>query len=259
MLISGGDPLLIPNRRLDEILGKLTEIRHLDLIRIGTRVPCVWPQRIIEDTEFIEVLRKHTPQSLKDPQLYINTHFNHPKEITERELPGRQDPPGPGHSDRQPDRPAEGRQRRHRRHEGPGARPRQDGREALLPVLRRPRRGDGPFQDGGVQGQGKSAGTSAGPRPDSSGRPTWWTRRAAGGRCRWISGIRTESARTKRAASSRRRSGSGKSTSTIRSRGSKGSRRGIIRTGSREGAGRSPAGRKSSMNFASAHKIPLAA
>lgn len=83
VLISGGDPLLIHNNRLDEILGKLTEIKHLGLIRIGTRVPCVWPQKIIEDKELIEVLRKHTPQSPKNPQLYINTHFNHPKEITD--------------------------------------------------------------------------------------------------------------------------------------------------------------------------------
>jgi lysine 2,3-aminomutase len=64
-------------------LGKLTGIQHLGLIRIGTRVPCVWPQKIIEDKEFIEVLKKHTPQSPKDPQLYINTHFNHPNEITD--------------------------------------------------------------------------------------------------------------------------------------------------------------------------------
>lgn len=83
VLISGGDPLLIANKRLDEILGKLKEIRHLELIRIGTRVPCVWPQKIIEDGEFIEVLKKHTPQSLKDPQIFINTHFNHPNEITD--------------------------------------------------------------------------------------------------------------------------------------------------------------------------------
>jgi lysine 2,3-aminomutase len=83
VLISGGDPLLIPVRKLDEILGKLREIKHLELIRIGTRVPCVWPQKIIEDTELVEVLRKHTPQSLKEPQFFMNTHFNHPKEITE--------------------------------------------------------------------------------------------------------------------------------------------------------------------------------
>ena len=39
---------------------------------------------IIEDTELVEVLRKHTPRSLRDPQFYINTHFNHPNEITEQ-------------------------------------------------------------------------------------------------------------------------------------------------------------------------------
>ncbi len=83
VLISGGDPLLIPNSRLDEILGKLKEIQHLELIRIGTRVPCTWPQKIIEDKEFIEVLKKHVPHSLKAPQLFINTHFNHPNEITD--------------------------------------------------------------------------------------------------------------------------------------------------------------------------------
>ena len=55
VLVSGGDPLLISNSRLDEILGKLREIKHLELIRIGTRVPCVWPQKIIEDTELVEV------------------------------------------------------------------------------------------------------------------------------------------------------------------------------------------------------------
>ena len=84
VLISGGDPLLVPTKRLDEILGRLKQIQHLDLIRIGTRVPCVWPQKIIEDTELIEMLRRHTPRSLKDPQLYINTHFNHPNELTDQ-------------------------------------------------------------------------------------------------------------------------------------------------------------------------------
>jgi lysine 2,3-aminomutase len=82
VLISGGDPFLLPTNRLDLILSKLREIPHLDLIRIGTRVPCVWPQKIIDDTEFVDMLRKHTPKSLKDRQLYVNTHFNHPKEIT---------------------------------------------------------------------------------------------------------------------------------------------------------------------------------
>ena len=84
VLISGGDPLLIPTRRLDEILARLTKIQHLDIVRIGTRVPCVWPQKIIEDAELVEVFRKYAPRSLRDPQFYINTHFNHPNEITDQ-------------------------------------------------------------------------------------------------------------------------------------------------------------------------------
>jgi lysine 2,3-aminomutase len=82
VLISGGDPLLLSNQRLDQILEKLKQINHIEILRIGTRVPCTWPQKIIEDREFVEVLRKHTPKTLKEPQLYINTHFNHPNEIT---------------------------------------------------------------------------------------------------------------------------------------------------------------------------------
>lgn len=83
VLISGGDPLLMSNSRIDEILGKLKAINHLELIRIGTRVPCVWPQKIIEDKELVEILRKHMPRSLNEPQIFINTHFNHPNEVTE--------------------------------------------------------------------------------------------------------------------------------------------------------------------------------
>jgi lysine 2,3-aminomutase len=84
VLISGGDPFLLGTKRLDEILGKVRRIPHLDLFRIGTRVPCVWPQKITEDAEFVEMLRSHTPRSLKEPQFFINTHFNHPNEITEQ-------------------------------------------------------------------------------------------------------------------------------------------------------------------------------
>ena len=42
----------------------------------------MWPQKISEDKELIEVFRKHLPQTLNDPQIFINTHFNHPNELT---------------------------------------------------------------------------------------------------------------------------------------------------------------------------------
>lgn len=83
VLISGGDPFLLGTKRLDEILGRVRRIPHLDIFRIGTRVPCVWPQKITEDAEFVDMLRSHLPRSLKEPQFFINTHFNHPMEITE--------------------------------------------------------------------------------------------------------------------------------------------------------------------------------
>ena len=73
VILSGGDPLLLSDRRLDEILGRLRQIRHLEVLRIGSRVPCHLPERVTP--ELCATLRKHHP-------LYINTHFNHPDELT---------------------------------------------------------------------------------------------------------------------------------------------------------------------------------
>jgi lysine 2,3-aminomutase len=73
VLISGGDPLLLSTDRLDSLLGRLRAIEHVEIIRLGTRVPVVLPMRI--DAELTAVLRKHHP-------VYVNTHFNHAAEIT---------------------------------------------------------------------------------------------------------------------------------------------------------------------------------
>jgi lysine 2,3-aminomutase len=73
VLLSGGDPLLLSTRRLDYLLGRLRAIRHVETIRIGTRLPVVCPMRV--DAELVAALRKHHP-------LYVNTHFNHVKELT---------------------------------------------------------------------------------------------------------------------------------------------------------------------------------
>jgi lysine 2,3-aminomutase len=73
VLLSGGDPLLLSTRRLDYLLGRLRAIAHVETIRIGTRLPVVCPMRI--DAELTGALRKHHP-------LFINTHFNHVKELT---------------------------------------------------------------------------------------------------------------------------------------------------------------------------------
>ena len=73
VLISGGDPLTMSNEKLERILKKLRSIEHVEIIRIGTRVPVVLPMRITP--ELTNMLHNYEP-------IWINTHFNHPKEIT---------------------------------------------------------------------------------------------------------------------------------------------------------------------------------
>lgn len=73
VLLSGGDPLLLSDRDLYVLLSKLRAISHLEIIRIGTRVPCTLPQRVTQ--RLADMLKGFHP-------LYINTHFNHPAEIT---------------------------------------------------------------------------------------------------------------------------------------------------------------------------------
>jgi lysine 2,3-aminomutase len=73
VLISGGDPLMLSDRKLEYILQSLRSIPHVEILRVGTRVPCFLPQRITE--KLAGMLRKYHP-------LYVNVHFNHPDEIT---------------------------------------------------------------------------------------------------------------------------------------------------------------------------------
>ncbi|MDF2685952.1 MAG: kamA [Clostridia bacterium] len=73
VLISGGDPLVMSTEKLEHIISGLRCIPHVDIIRIGTRVPVVMPMRITP--ELVDMLKKYQP-------IWINTHFNHPNEIT---------------------------------------------------------------------------------------------------------------------------------------------------------------------------------
>lgn len=73
VLLSGGDPFLLSEDYLDWILTELDKIEHIEIVRIGTRTPVVLPYRITD--ELVTMLKKHQP-------LWINTHFNHPREIT---------------------------------------------------------------------------------------------------------------------------------------------------------------------------------
>ncbi|MBN1989494.1 MAG: lysine 2,3-aminomutase [Bacteroidales bacterium] len=73
VLLSGGDALLVSDSRLEEIISRLREIPHVEIIRIGSRTPVVLPQRITDD--LVNMLKKYHP-------VWLNTHFNHSDEIT---------------------------------------------------------------------------------------------------------------------------------------------------------------------------------
>ncbi len=73
VLLSGGDPFMLSDEFLDWILTEIKAIKHIEVVRIGTRVPVVLPYRVTDN--LVKVLKKHSP-------LWINTHFNHPRELT---------------------------------------------------------------------------------------------------------------------------------------------------------------------------------
>ncbi|MFH0878157.1 MAG: KamA family radical SAM protein [Lentisphaerota bacterium] len=73
VLISGGEPLLLSDRKLDWLLSSLRKIKHVELIRIGTKIPAVLPQRITPG--LVRVLKKYHP-------LWLSVHFTHPDELT---------------------------------------------------------------------------------------------------------------------------------------------------------------------------------
>ena len=73
VILSGGDPLMLTDSNLEKILSGLRAIPHVEIIRIGTKMPCVLPMRITP--KLTKMLRKYHP-------LYVNTHFNHPWECT---------------------------------------------------------------------------------------------------------------------------------------------------------------------------------
>jgi len=73
VLISGGDPMVLSDERLESIISRIRAIEHVEIIRIGTRVPVVMPQRITDS--LVGMLKKYHP-------IFVNTHFNHAKEIT---------------------------------------------------------------------------------------------------------------------------------------------------------------------------------
>ncbi|WP_413288951.1 KamA family radical SAM protein [Bdellovibrio sp. HCB337] len=74
VILSGGDPLTISDAQLDRTLFDLRKIDHVEIIRVGTRMPVVCPMRVSED--LVKILKKHKP-------VFLMSHFNHPRELTE--------------------------------------------------------------------------------------------------------------------------------------------------------------------------------
>ena len=73
VLLSGGDALMVSDERLEYIISRLRQIPHVEIVRIGSRTPVVCPQRITDD--LVNMLKKYHP-------IWLNTHFNHPQEVT---------------------------------------------------------------------------------------------------------------------------------------------------------------------------------
>lgn len=73
VLLSGGDSLMVSDEKLDYIIGRLRKIKHVEVVRLGSRTPVVCPQRITD--HLCQTLAKYHP-------VWLNTHFNHPNEMT---------------------------------------------------------------------------------------------------------------------------------------------------------------------------------
>jgi len=80
VLLTGGDALMLPASQLEEILVTLREIKHVRIIRLGTRIPSYNPYRIIDDPSLLKVIEKN---STKRKRIYVMTHFVHPRELTD--------------------------------------------------------------------------------------------------------------------------------------------------------------------------------
>lgn len=80
VLLTGGDPLILSTPRLENIISQLSEINHVRIIRIGSKIPASNPYRILNDPSLLEMISKY---SKPDRRIYVITQFNHPRELTD--------------------------------------------------------------------------------------------------------------------------------------------------------------------------------
>jgi len=79
VLLTGGDPMIMSTAKLENIIRPLREIEHVQIIRIGSKMPVFNPYRVINDPSLLEMFERY---SLPDRNIYIMAHFNHPRELT---------------------------------------------------------------------------------------------------------------------------------------------------------------------------------
>lgn len=79
VLLTGGDPLALATRRLEEIVAGVRAIPHVGIVRIGTKMPAFNPYRILDDPGLLAMFRRH---STPEKRLYVMAHFDHPRELT---------------------------------------------------------------------------------------------------------------------------------------------------------------------------------
>lgn len=81
VLLTGGDPLILSSKKLESILKLLRKIKHVQIIRIGTKLPAFNPFRVIDDPELPSVISRY---STRQKRIYFMMHFNHPREVTDK-------------------------------------------------------------------------------------------------------------------------------------------------------------------------------
>jgi len=79
VLLTGGDPLIMSTSKLEPIIQKVREVDHVNIIRIGTKIPAFNPMRIYNDSSLEAMFRKY---STPEKRIYVMAHFNHPRELT---------------------------------------------------------------------------------------------------------------------------------------------------------------------------------
>ncbi|HON90876.1 MAG TPA: KamA family radical SAM protein [Sedimentisphaerales bacterium] len=80
VLLTGGDPLALETSKLADIIGRLREIEHVQIVRIGSRMPAFNPYRILGDADLLKIVRQYSTMHKK---IYLMTHFIHPRELTD--------------------------------------------------------------------------------------------------------------------------------------------------------------------------------